>query len=231
MLLVPRESSIFCAAGMLMSDFKHDFVRSYKVTLEDADPARVAGLLAEMEAQGRAVLERERVEPAQIEVRTALDLRYVGQWHELTMPVEALDVSTIAAAFHAEHDLLFGYSSPEMPVEILACRVTTVGLTRKPAQLALPESPGRADEGRTGGRAVWSPARRRLVETPVYDGRVLGPGLSLAGPAIVELANTTIVVLDGFDLLLDRFGSFVLHTGERGHELATELVAGVANAP
>ncbi len=228
MLLVPRESSIFCAAGMLMSDFKHDFVRAYKTTLDGADLAHIAGLLAEMEGQGRAVLERERVEPGQIEVRNALDLRYVGQWHELTMPVGALEVAAIAAAFHAEHDLLFGYSSPEMPIEILACRVTAVGLTPKPAQLDLAERPGGAEQARLGERPVWSPSRRRLVDTPVYDGPALGPGLSLAGPAIVELANTTIAVLDGFDLLLDRFGSFVLHTGDRGRALAAELVSGAA---
>jgi N-methylhydantoinase A len=118
-----------------------------------------------------------------------------------------------------------------MPVEILACRVTTVGRTRKPEQLALAETPGGVDEGGAGRRPVWSPAQRRLVETPVYDGRLLGPGLSLAGPAIVELANTTIVVLDGFDLLLDRFGSFVLHAGERGLELARELVGGAGAPP
>ena len=75
---------------------------------------------------------------------------------------------------------------------------------------------------------MWSPPQRRLVNTPVYDGRALGSGLALVGPAIVELANTTIVVLDGFDLLIDRFGAFVLHAGERGRELAAELVAGAA---
>ena len=61
---MPRESSIFCAAGMLMSDFKHDFVRAYKAPLDDADMSRVAALLAEMEAQGRAILARERVDAA-----------------------------------------------------------------------------------------------------------------------------------------------------------------------
>ena len=230
MLLVPRESSIFCAAGMLMSDFKHDFVRAYKTTLEEADMTRVAELLAEMEAQGRTILERERVEPGRIEVRTALDLRYVGQWHELTLPVGALDTAQIASVFHAQHDLLFGYSSPEMPVEVLACRVTAVGLTRKPEQLAFPETLQGAAEALTGERPVWSPTQRRLAETPVYDGQVLGPGAALAGPAIVELSNTTIVVLDGFDLVVDRFGSFILHTGDRGRERAAALTAGAGPA-
>ena len=221
MLLVPRESSIFCAAGMLMSDFKHDFVRAYKTPLDGADIPRLAGLVAEMEQQGRATLARERVGQEAIETRAALDLRYVGQWHELTIAVDELAVGPIAASFHAQHDLLFGYSSPEMRVEVLAARVTTVGATRKPEQqLFHVEAAG---EARIGSRPVWSLTLRRLVETPVFDGRRLGPGVALTGPAIVELANTTIVVPDGFDLVLDRFGSFVLHTGERGRELATSL--------
>ena len=89
LLVVPRESSIFCAAGMLMSDFKHDFVRAYKAPLAGVDDGAPAGLLAEMEAEGRA---RARARAASARpassMRTALDLRYVGQWHELTVPID-----------------------------------------------------------------------------------------------------------------------------------------------
>jgi len=230
MLLVPRESSIFCAAGMLMSDFKHDFVRAHKTTLDAADMGVVASLLAEMEAQGRAILERERVEPDRVEVRTALDLRYVGQWHELTMPVGRLEAALVSAAFHAHHDLLFGYSTEEMPVEVLACRVTTVGLTSKPEHRSFPELAANVDEARTGSRPVWSPPDRRLNETPVYEGHALGPGTALPGPAIVELDSTTVVVLPGMDLLVDRFGSFILNSGERGRERAAALAAGTVAA-
>jgi N-methylhydantoinase A len=230
MLLVPRESSIFCAAGMLMSDFKHDFVRAYKATIETADLARIGELLAEMEAQGRKILAGERVEPGQIVVQAALDLRYVGQWHELTLPVDELDAGKIASAFHAQHDLLFGYSTGEMPVEVLSCRVTTTGITAKPNQAVLVEAGAGAEAAQVGERPVWSPLERRLVDTPVFDGTALGAGASLPGPAIVELANTTIVVLDGFELLVDRYGSFVLYAGERGRERSAALAAGAPGA-
>ena len=86
----------------------------------------------------------------------------------------------------------------------------------------------RDDEARTGERPVWSPRERRLVETPVYDGGAFGAGATLTGPAIVELANTTIVVLDGFDLLVDGYGSFVLYAGERGRQRSEALAAEVA---
>jgi N-methylhydantoinase A len=225
MLLVPRESSIFCAAGMLMSDFKHDFVRAYKATLDNADMGRIGQLLAEMEAQGRRILAGEKVAAADIEVQAALDLRYVGQWHELTLTVDELDPARIAEAFNAEHDLLFGYSTSDMPIEVLACRVTTTGTTQKPEHGVSLEAGADAEAAQIGERPVWSPVERRLGATPVYDGLALGAGAMLSGPAIVELANTTIVVLDGFELLVDRFGSFVLYAGERGRERSAALVA------
>ena len=73
---------------------------------------------------------RRRRRSRRVEVRAALDLRYVGQWHELTVAVETTDPAALAEAFHAEHDRLFGYASPEMPVEALAVRVSVLGLKR-----------------------------------------------------------------------------------------------------
>jgi N-methylhydantoinase A len=227
LLVVPRESSIFCAAGMLMSDFKHDFVRAYKARLDDVDEGRLRALFGEMEQEGRAVLEREHVAAPQVSIRTSLDLRYVGQWHELTVPVDATDLASIRAAFDAQHDRLFGYASPESPIELLAARSTALGTTTKPPlhQLA-GEGFGDAAQARRGTRMAWSPGARAMEETPVYDGLALAAGAGLQGPAIVELANTTIVVLAGFRLAVDQYGSFVLAAGDG----STVLTAGIAHA-
>ena len=140
LLVVPRESSIFCAAGMLMSDFKHDFVRAYKTPLAGVDDARLRGLLAEMEAEGRAVLEREGVGADGVSIRTALDLRYVGQWHELTVPIEGTGIAAIEAAFG---------SAARSPLRLL--------VARQPGR-----APGRADDGaRLDGEAADDAARGR----------------------------------------------------------------------
>ena len=65
-----------------------------------------------------------------------------------------------------------------------------------------------------------------MQETPVYDGLALAAGAELLGPAIVELANTTIVVLAGFRLSVDQYGSFVLAAGDE----SSALTAGIAHA-
>ncbi|HEY4281339.1 MAG TPA: hypothetical protein VGM91_24215, partial [Conexibacter sp.] len=57
----------------------------------------------------------------------------------------------------------------------------------------------------------------------VYDGEALAPGTTIAGPAIVELPNTTIVVPDGFNISVDAYRSLVLHAGERGAAFAARL--------
>jgi N-methylhydantoinase A len=224
LLVVPRESSIFCAAGMLMSDFKHDFVRACKAPLAELEPDRLNSLIADMVAEGRETLARERVAADAAEERAALDLRYVGQWHELTVAVEVpVDRDRVAGDFHREHDRLFGYASPEMPIDVLAARVTSVGRTVKPRVRELAGGSADPEAARTGVRPVWSPAERQLVETAVYDGSSLATGAELTGPAVVELESTTVVVPGGCGLVVDRLGAFVLHTGERGRELARRL--------
>ena len=62
-----------------------------------------------------------------------------------------------------------------------------------------------------------------MVDTPLYDGHGQQPCFEVAGPAIVELATTTIVLLEGFDLVVDRRGAFLLCAGERGRTLAAQL--------
>jgi N-methylhydantoinase A len=227
LLVVPRESSIFCAAGMLMCDFKHDEVQALKRPLVDVTGADLAEALDALEGTGRATLHSEGVGDEAIGFQAALDLRYIGQWHELTVPLawapgEVPDVAQAAERFHTLHDQSFGYASPAAPVECLAVRLTALGATPKPDLSDLDEMAGGRGRER-GMRPTWSPASRAMVDTPVFDGHGLAPGFETSGQAIVELATTTIVVLEGFDLLVDHRGSFLLSAGEQGRALAERL--------
>jgi N-methylhydantoinase A len=157
-----------------------------------------------------------------VQLRASLDLRYIGQWHELTVAVELpLDVDAADADFHAEHDRLFGHASPGAPVELLAARLSAVGRTEKPELVAGLDGP--AGDARSGERPVWDPAARALEPTPVWDGERLVVASRLTGPAIVELTSTTIVVPRGFTLEVDAHGGFAVHRGERGGESSRPL--------
>jgi N-methylhydantoinase A len=200
-------------------------VRAYKTPLADADPVQLSALFDEMSAVGRDTLGREGVTGRAVEMRAWLDLRYIGQWHELTLAVELpLDVAGAQAAFHAEHDRLFGHASPGASIEMLALRLSAVGRTEKPEVARGPEDV--ALGAPSGERPMWDPDERAHSPTPVWDGRQLAVSSTLGGPAIVELSNTTIVVPRGFALDVDVHGAFAVHSGERGAEFARRL-AGV----
>lgn len=233
LLVVPRESSIFCAAGMLMCDFQHDEVRALKRPLAEIAPAELAGALQQLCEQGRGTLLGEGVAERDIAFQASLDLRYVGQWHELRVPLAASpgntpEVDAIAERFHVEHDRTFGYSSAESPIECLAVRIAALGRTRKP-DLATTGRSATGQERPSGSRDTWSSARGELVDTPVYAGEQLFAGFQTPGPAIVELPTTTIVVPEDFDLIVDQRGAFLLCAGEHGRALAGRLIEGVGS--
>ncbi|MGB9617306.1 MAG: hydantoinase/oxoprolinase family protein, partial [Desulfomonilaceae bacterium] len=153
-LIVPRESSIFCAAGMLMSDLKHNFVRTYAVLLNDADQRTFRSLFDEMRAEGKSLLISEGLNEAAIEYRYSLDLRYAKQYHEVEVEVSeaevnSFDIESMAARFHPAHNALYGYSLEEQktPIELINMRLVCIGRTEKPefkSQEYAGEDPSRA---------------------------------------------------------------------------------------
>ena len=214
-ILVPSAASILCAAGMLLSDLQHDFVRSYISPLSTLELGRLRALVAEMVAEGEAQLEREGVAPAEVEHHVALDLRYVKQYHEVTLPVdrravERGDLEVIAAAFHAEHNRLYGYDLAEegTDLELICARVRSLGRTEKPTLPRLEagdaEPPARA---RKGTRRAYVPERDDFAALPVLDGHQLLAGNRVEGPALVERVDTTIFISESYAATVDSLGS------------------------
>ena len=217
-LIVPRESSIFCAAGMLMSDLQHDFVRSYPVVLKEADPDRFLNLFNEMREEGARLLAAEGMSREQVRYTCALDLRYVRQYHEVTVEVptaeiEGLDFASMVARFHPAHNKLYGYELAEegTPVELINLRLRAVGVTDKPRFFEQEFAGPEAAHALKGRRSVYLPDEERFAEVPVYDAFALKYGNEIAGPAVLEQVNTTIFITPVYRLLVDRFGSYTLY--------------------
>jgi N-methylhydantoinase A len=234
--VVPRESSIFCAAGMLLSDLRHDFVRSCVAPIESLDAARLAGLVDEMVEEGRSVLASERIAPERMEFAAFLDMRYVKQYHEVTCPatleaIRAGSLDELLKGFHAEHNRLYGYSLEEerTPVELINVRVRATGVTEKPAFADEATDGGDAACALKGERPAYVPESGRLENVSVFNGHKLHRGAVVTGPAIIEQVNTTVFVSGGFDCFVDSRGSFVVHRkgctveqGGRGAEWRVE---------
>ena len=213
-VIVPRQSGVFCAVGMLFADLKHDLVRSYRASGEQLDPERWRGLFTAMADEGRRTLVSEGARPEDVEVRYSADLRYLRQIHELNMPIdESLancpEMDTLHARFDAHHERLFGYGLPEEVLEVVNLRVRCLARGPRPelprlrvARTAMPPP--------DGARRAYSPGEMSFRDFAVYRGEILDGGCRFQGPAIVELPQTTLVVPSMFGLRLDELGSFVL---------------------
>jgi len=222
-MIIPKESSIFCAAGMLMSDLKHDFVRTYSTLLGDLDTAKFKSLFDEMEREARSLLKEEGIPEDGMEFVYSLDMRYLKQYHEMNVVVtreeiEKGDVESMAGRFHPEHNRLYGYSLEEegTPIELINLRLVGIGRAEKPEFLEeeyMGEDPSRAFKKQ---RRVWLPSRRAFEEVPVFDGAKLGDGNELEGPALIEQVNTTVFITPEYRMECDKYGSYTLYlkTGE-----------------
>ncbi|MBT4721018.1 MAG: hydantoinase/oxoprolinase family protein [Rhodospirillaceae bacterium] len=228
--IVPRESSILCAVGMLMGDLKHDFVRTFVSPLADADWSKLAPLIDDMRNDGAKLLAEEGIPEDARTFHVKFDCRYLKQFHEVSFTaaseaVAARDSAGIAAAFHSEHNRLYGYSLEEqdVAVEIINVRVQAVGLTEKPAMTAMEKGGSDATVAIKGRRDVYIPETGEFAEVAVYDGHALTHGHRIEGPAMIEEITTAIFVSASFDCMVDPLGSFVLYAKGR-EDLIKETV-------
>ncbi|MBI5016822.1 MAG: hydantoinase/oxoprolinase family protein [Deltaproteobacteria bacterium] len=225
-ILIPRESSIFCAAGMLRSDLQHDFVKTYPARLDQLDFGRLRELYGDMRDEAVRILASEGIPEGRVSYRLTLDLRYVRQYHEVGVEitwedVEAGDAAALAGKFHPQHDALYGYSLEDKgtPVELLNMRLTAVGETEKPSlspEGYAGEDPAPAWKAR---RSVYLPGPKLFEEVDVYDGMKLRFGNRLAGPCIIEQVNTSTFVTPEFKVIVDRLGTYTLYVPEREEEV------------
>ena len=223
MLLVPRESSIFCAAGMLMTDLQHDFVRSFVGDLDKLDWDALGRVLADMVEEGKRLLAAEKIPKQRSKFHVRLDCRYLKQYHEISFPVflhvvRQGQLGEIAKLFHREHNRMFGYSLEEegTPIELINIRLRAIGSTEKPARVEEDPSGDNPDEALKGERRLFVPEDNGFANAPVYDGARTRHGHRISGPALIEQVNTTVFLSRSYDCVCDKFGSFAVY--QKGKE-------------
>jgi N-methylhydantoinase A len=202
-VLIPPSPGIFSATGLLTTDLKRDAAQTVVQRLDALDPAEVESVFTALEAAGAEEMRHEGVADGAIEFERRLDLRYVGQSYELTVPAGG----DLAGRFHAEHDRVYGFSAESEPIECVSLRLTTVGRIAKPPPRAL--APGGPPEPRSR-RDVYFAEAGGYVDCPIHDRYALGAGARLAGPAVVEEFDSTTVVHPGYALRVDDHGNLLV---------------------
>jgi N-methylhydantoinase A/oxoprolinase/acetone carboxylase beta subunit len=135
-------------------------------------------------------------------IACALDLRYVGQSYEITVPFSP----DYRAGFDRRHGKTYGYMNPQRPVEVVNLRVTASGLTDKPA---LPSARVRRTHRPAPKDVRRSRFGKRTWKTPFYHWDALEPGARAAGPAVITGGEATAVIPPGFRFEIDAFRNVI----------------------
>jgi N-methylhydantoinase A len=217
-VVLPAAAGVTSAIGLLAAEVKFDLSRSYVTRLDGLDPAYLGGVLAEMAAQGAAVVREAGVGGALAVARTA-DMRYAGQGYELSVPIPEgpIDAATgpaLRAAFDRVYAKRYGYADAAAQVELVTVAVAVTGAG--PA-VHLPEHrPAARDlrDARKPDRPVYFPETRGYVRCAIYDRARLPVGARIPGPAIVEEPESTTVLPPGTTAEVDRWASLLVTLGE-----------------
>jgi N-methylhydantoinase A len=201
--------------GLVMSDVKHDYIRSRMTALARTDATRINAVFAELERQARTDLADEHFKDDHVTIEYALDMRYAGQGYEMTIPCPAPlsdgDLVTLRKAFDEEHRKTFGHTAPEEPVEIVSYRLRGVGRVPpvdipryEPTGAKLADALRETRACRFGGKTI---------ETPVYQREGLDVGVSVAGPAIIDQLDCTTVLPPGQTAVVDAYKNLIIKIG------------------
>jgi N-methylhydantoinase A len=208
-VLIPNNPGHTCAFGMLVSDLKHDYVRTYITEIRKAELSRIRTLLNEMTEEGKRSLVAEGMTPDRIDILYSADLRYKGQSWQINTPI-SLDyqLSDIEQAFHEVYHSMYGYSREEMKVELVYLRVVASARVEKPnlaqdRKLHLPLTGALKDE-----RQVYF--NDRFVRTPVYERSLIASGSEIDGPAVIEELGSTTVVFPEWSTTVDDLGNLIM---------------------
>lgn len=211
-ILIPRYPGNFSAFGLLTSDLKHDYVRTFLRPIGSVTPDALAAEFAALEALALRELHDEGVAPEAIDLRRSLDLRYLGQAYELNVPVPSPSpsIDEIRGAFHKRYLATYGHASVDEDVQAVNVRVAAFGCVPKPPVESIDHKVA-VESPRIGVRAVYF--GDGFVDTPLYERHLLTTGTVFAGPAIIEEPGATTVVSPGWNLEVDNFGNLWLARG------------------
>ena len=204
-VMVPAFAGVMSALGLLQANPRFDLAESVSAELDEGVGADFARRLAGLEASARDRLGALGLGDAEASLERRIDAQYRGQGHTVEVPIpggelDATAIATAAERFQARYAELYGQSDPEGLIEVMALRL--VATVARPG-ITLPESGPGDGSARPTGRPAYFPEAGGLVDTAVYRREWLGAGDSFVGPALIEDAESTVVVPPGDVVTID----------------------------
>lgn len=213
-VIVPRAPGQFSAWGMLMTNLRHDFIRTRLMSCSPAQMPQIAASFSELEDEAQQQFRDEEFPLERVWMERFLDLRYRGQEHTVRTPVpeaalqDADQFDLLIEKFHELHEQAYSFRQDD-PVEIVNFHVVGWGQEDKPSFTPLTDDDRSLERAFKGERPVDFEGVGS-VRSKVYERGLLPIGIKIDGPAVVEEPACTTIVCPQQELVVDRFGNLVI---------------------
>jgi N-methylhydantoinase A len=218
-LLCPLSAGVASTVGLLIAAPQTDLVHAYVSRLDQIDLDRLNVIFGRMMDEATTLLSQLGVAPKSITFESSADLRYAGQGFEVVTPLpdppyDQVSIETFREAFESVYRDLYGRTVSGLELEALNWRLRASGPTLSAAEVADALKSRQVvnddDDALKGHRQVYFPESGGFVSTPVYDRYRLQTGARLEGPAIVEEAESTVVVGPDCEVYIDPYHTLVM---------------------
>lgn len=210
-ILVPTAPGVLSALGGLIADTKNDFVKTTYYDLDAGTILKLKDDAAALEEAAREWIVGEIGNDRSATIVVSADMRYKGQSFEIDTPVDlawfqAADMDALKAAFHIEHERLYGHSDANAKIQVVALRLVIMAETPKPKLQPIEASD--AAPVPVGSIKVFMDGA--FHDAALYQRRDLKAGQTFTGPAVVAQDDCTTSVLPGYRGHIDAYGNMIL---------------------
>jgi N-methylhydantoinase A len=213
-VLVPARPGITNALGCVVADLRHDYVRTVNRPVDTLDADEIHAVFAEQVARGEALINAEPIELTGINHLFSVDMQFIGQTHLLRVALDSATptVDELQARFEQAYYKRFKVKLERIRANLVNVNTSVIGC-RPPLDLSTLIDPAqrrtRVDDAKTATRKVMFDGAWH--QTPVYWRDHLPLDISIAGPAIIEQMDTTILVEPGDVATGDQEGNIIIH--------------------
>lgn len=217
-VIIPRAPGQFSAWGMLMTDLRHDFIRTQVMPCDETSLSRMNQIFAEMEATALEQFIAEGVSPEALLLEKLLDMRYLGQEHTVRTPVvverlTADGLKVVQEQFHKLHEQAYSFKL-EDPLEVVNFHVIAWGRVEKPALHRLSPDMRQFSRALKGEREVDFD-EDGVLRSKIYERDLLPAEAEIEGPAVIEEPACTTVVHPRQWLEVDSYGNLIIREVDR----------------
>ena len=214
-VIVPVNSAVFSAWGMLLTDLRRDYLRTQPLTLSEESAGLIIETYAAMEDQAYADYGDDGVDrlKERVHFERHADMRYAGQEHTVKVALpyadSGPDIATAIDQFHQAHEKRYTYRL-ENEVQLVNFHLVAIVDVPKPELAKRKVADRKLTETILHKRQVDFD-QHGIHEATIYDGLKLDPGVKLSGPAVIQEPSVTLVLSPGHRVVVDDFGNYHIH--------------------